>query len=59
MAENHILPPYGVAIQKALASNDVAHMREVAERAESHAANDPEIREALGRLKAEIQRMKG
>jgi Domain of unknown function (DUF1843)/Chagasin family peptidase inhibitor I42 len=47
------VPPYGVAIQEALASGDVATMRRAEAAATSHL---DEIQRALGALRGEIQR---
>ena len=48
------VPPYGVAIQKAIARGDLAHMKEVAEESEAYLQKWGDIRSGLAALKAEI-----
>lgn len=48
---------YGPAIQQARASGDLQQMRDVARRAETEGAADPEVQSALGDLRAEISRL--
>jgi hypothetical protein len=47
---------YGVALQQALRSGDVAQMRALADRAEREGADDPEIQSALADVRAELSR---
>ncbi|HST59431.1 MAG TPA: DUF1843 domain-containing protein [Longimicrobium sp.] len=58
-AELHRMPiqaMYGVALQQALRSGDVAQMRALADRAEREGASDPEIQSALADVRAELSR---
>lgn len=48
---------YGPAIQQARASGDLQQMRDVARRAETEGASDPQVQSALGDLRAEISRL--
>jgi hypothetical protein len=45
---------YGVAIQQAAVSGDLAKMREIRAQAEAHLANHGDVSAALEMLKAEI-----
>lgn len=51
------LPPYGVAIQEAIASRDLQRMRQVANEAEKYVARSTELRPALELLKKEIAKL--
>ena len=53
------VPPYGVAIQQARVSGDLAEMRKVAAEAEEHVATYGDVVGALERLKAEIATLEG
>jgi hypothetical protein len=53
------VPPYGPAIQDALASGDADKMRQVAADAESYLQEYGEIGDGLKRLRAEIERLGG
>jgi hypothetical protein len=55
----HSLPPYGVAIQDAIASGDVSKMKQVADDAESYLKEYGEIGDGLKKLKSEIDRLGG
>lgn len=55
----HPVPPYGVAIQEAIASGDVERMRQVAQEAEAWLKQAEEIRPALEALRAELAQSKG
>lgn len=48
------VPPYGVAIQEAVASGDLARMKQVAQQAEEFVARWGNIPAALEALKLEI-----
>jgi hypothetical protein len=48
------LPPYGVAMQEAIAKGDLAHMKQVAAAAEQHLQQTGHVRAALEYLKIEI-----
>ena len=48
------VPPYGVAIQQAIARGDLAHMKEVAQQAEAYLIEWGDIRSALAALQIEI-----
>lgn len=52
-----IIPLYGVAIQEAVASGDLAKMREVARQAEEHLQQAGNVAAALSALKLEIAKM--
>jgi hypothetical protein len=52
--ESGPVPPYGVAIQEAVASGDVARMKQVAQQAEEFVAQWGNIPAALEALKLEI-----
>jgi len=56
---NPVVPPYGVAIQEAIASGDLAKMQKVADQAESYLREVREIPPLLGILKQEIVRLGG
>jgi len=51
------LPPYGVAIQQAIAKGDLAHMKTVAAEAEAHLKEYGDIRSSLALLKVEIAKL--
>ena len=53
----HRLPPYGVAIQRAIASGDLAQMKALAVEAERHLAEHGDVRAALEALKIEIAKL--
>lgn len=55
----HPIPPYGVAIQDAIASGDVDKMKSVADDAQNYLKEFGEIGDGLSRLKAEIDRLGG
>lgn len=48
---------YGVAIQEAVASGDLAQMKKVAKEAEAHVAQSGNVSAALEALKVEISRL--
>lgn len=48
------VPPYGVAIQQAIARGDLAEMKRVAEQAEVYLKEWGDIRGALSALRVEI-----
>lgn len=52
--ESGPVPPYGVAIQEAVASGDVSRMKQVAQQAEEFVAKWGNIPAALEALKLEI-----
>jgi hypothetical protein len=54
--ERGSLPPYGTAIQEAIAKGDLAKMKQVASDAEQHLAQTGDVRAALEYLKLEIAR---
>jgi hypothetical protein len=49
--------PYGVAIQQAIASGDVAQMKAVAKQAEQHVKDYGNVPAALEALKIEIAKL--
>jgi len=51
------LPPYGVAIQQAIAKGDLANMKSVAAAAEAHLKEYGDVRSALELLKVEIAKL--
>ena len=51
------VPPYGTAIQEAIATGDVAKMKQVATVAEHHLAQVGDVRSALEHLKIEIAKL--
>jgi Domain of unknown function (DUF1843) len=51
-----MIPPYGVAIQDAIASGDAARMRQVAADAEEYLRSADEVRELLPKLNEHISR---
>jgi len=55
-AQIHPVPPYGVAIHEAIATQDLARMREMARRAQEWLAERGDLRASLETLKAEIGR---
>ena len=59
MAETHTpaVPPYGVAIHQAIATGDLARMREMAKQAQHWLAEHGDISAALETLKTEIARL--
>lgn len=52
-----VIPLYGVAIQEAVASGDLARMREVARQAEEHLRQAGNVSAALEALKLEIAKV--
>lgn len=55
MAEKpHPIPPYGTAIQDAIAQGDLAQMKKVAQEAEAYLRETGDVRAALAALHAEI-----
>lgn len=48
------VPPYGVVIQRAIASGDLAEMKRAAQEAEEHLRQTDDVRSALANLKIEI-----
>jgi hypothetical protein len=56
---SHPVPPYGVAIQDAIASGDTDKMKQVADDAEKYLQEFGEIGEGLKKLRAEIGRHGG
>lgn len=60
MAKNAVplyaVPPYGVAIQEAIASGDLARMTAVAREAETYLKDHGDVPAALEALKVEIAR---
>jgi hypothetical protein len=59
MAEKqlHPVPPYGPPIQQAIASGDLARMREVAASAQAYLAQSGNVSAALEALKIEIAKL--
>lgn len=55
----HPVPPYGVAIQDAIASGEIDKMRQVAHDAELYLQEFGEIGEGLRKLRSEIERLAG
>ncbi|MGZ8182983.1 MAG: DUF1843 domain-containing protein [Methylobacter sp.] len=53
----HPIPPYGVAIQEAVASGNLNKMKEVCHQAEEHLKNAGNISAALQMLKIEIAKL--
>jgi hypothetical protein len=53
-ANNHPIMPYGVPIQDAIASGDLAKMKEMVTRTEEWLASQEKLRSLLDQLKAEI-----
>jgi len=51
------VPPYGVAIQQAVAAGDLAHMKRVAREAEDYLKEWGHVPEALEALKIEIAKL--
>lgn len=51
------VPPYGVAIQQAVASGDLAKMKSVAREAEKHLKEHGNVGAALELLKLEIAKL--
>jgi hypothetical protein len=51
------VPPYGVAIQQAVASGDLAKMKAVAKEAEEHLKEAGNVSAALEALKIEISKL--
>jgi hypothetical protein len=49
--------PYGPPIQQAIASGDLAHMKQVAAAAEQHLQQVGDVRSALAYLKIEIAKL--
>jgi len=52
-----LLPPYGVAIQQAIASGELAKMKSVAAEAEAHLKEYGDVRSALALLHVEIAKL--
>lgn len=50
-------PMYATALQHALASGDAQQLREAAERGRSEGGDDPEIRDLVRKIDAEIERL--
>jgi hypothetical protein len=50
------VPPYGVAIDRTIATGDLAQMREMARQAQNWLAEHGDVSAALETLKAEIAR---
>lgn len=55
-AHSHPVPPYGPAIQQAIAAGDLARMRAVADHTREWVAEHGDVRAALEALEAEIAR---
>ncbi|MFL5381325.1 MAG: DUF1843 domain-containing protein [Longimicrobiaceae bacterium] len=55
----HPVPPYGVAIQEAIASGDTARMQQAAQQAEEWLKHADEVRAGLAKLREHIQRRNG
>jgi primosomal protein N' len=51
------IPPYGVVIQRAIASGDLAEMKRAAQQAEEHLRQTGDVRSALENLKIEIAKL--
>ncbi|HEU4560509.1 MAG TPA: DUF1843 domain-containing protein [Longimicrobium sp.] len=51
---NTPIPPYGVAIQEAIASGDTARMRQVQQDAEAFLKQAEEVRESLAKLREHL-----
>ncbi len=51
------IPPYGVAIQEAVASGDLAKMKEAAQQAEQYVREWGDVSSALEVLKLEISKL--
>lgn len=51
------VPPYGTAIQQAVASGDLAEMKKLVRQAERFLAEHGDIRAALEVLRVEIQKL--
>lgn len=51
------VPPYGPAIQQAIASGELALMKSVAAAAEEHLKQYGDVKSALAQLKLEIARL--
>jgi hypothetical protein len=51
------VPPYGTAIQEAVASGDLAEMKQLARQAEQFLAQYGDVRAALEVLKIEIHKL--
>lgn len=52
-----LVPPYGVAIQEAVASGDLAQMKAARKRAEEYLAASGDVSAALEGLKLEIAKL--
>lgn len=52
-----VIPPYGVVIQEAVASGDLARMKEAARQAEAYLRESGDVPTALEVLKLEISRL--
>ena len=53
------VPPYGAAIQQAIATGDLAKMKEVAAQAQRYLAKHGDVAAALEALKIEIAKIEG
>jgi len=51
------VPPYGIAIQQAVASGDLKQMKQTAAAAEQHLKDHGDVRAALAVLKIEIAKL--
>lgn len=56
---NYPRPLYAAALNEARASGDQEQMRQLAERARTEGADDPEIQSALSAVQAELDRGRG
>ena len=56
MEQNQVVPPYGVAIQQAIASGDLNRMRSLVGETEDFLRRSGDVRAALELLKLEIHR---
>ena len=55
--DSHPVPPYGVAIQNAVASGDLAKMKQAAAEAEAYLHQHGDVSAALEALKIEIAKL--
>ncbi|BBL71049.1 DUF1843 domain-containing protein [Methylogaea oryzae] len=53
----HPIPPYGVAIQEAIASGDLSRMKDICRQAEEHLNKAEDVSAALQVLKVEIAKL--
>lgn len=56
-ALSHPVPPYGVSIQQAIASGDLAQMKAAADNAAKYLAEHGDIQTSLEALKIEIAKL--